>query len=97
MGQGLGTLFGLITAFALTFMVLTFGYHMPNDIIASTIEELTSRESRDQARDSVVVALATLAEGGFNGWIMIDAWEVPDPYDASLKGKRAIDRALSGM
>ena len=37
MGQGLGTLFGLITAFALTFMVLTFGYYMPNDLIASTI------------------------------------------------------------
>ena len=37
MGQGLGTLFGLITAFALTFIVLTFGFIMPNDLIASTI------------------------------------------------------------
>lgn len=43
----------------------------------------------------IPASLATLAEGGFNGWLMIDAWETPDPYDASLKGKRAIDRALS--
>jgi sugar phosphate isomerase/epimerase len=38
-------------------------------------------------------ALATLREGGFAGWIMIDAWETPDPYEANIKGKRAIDRA----
>lgn len=37
--------------------------------------------------------LATLREGGFEGWIMVDAWETPDPYLASLKGKQAIDRA----
>jgi len=24
---------------------------------------------------------------------MIDAWEVPDPYEANVKGKQAIDRA----
>ena len=38
-------------------------------------------------------ALATLREGGFAGWIMIDAWETPDPYVANRKGKEAIDRA----
>lgn len=38
-------------------------------------------------------ALATLRDGGFEGWIMIDAWETPDPYEASLKGKEAIERA----
>ncbi len=38
-------------------------------------------------------ALVTLREGGFEGWIMIDAWEHPDPYEASLQGKKAIDRA----
>ena len=37
MGQGIGTLLGLITAFALTFIVLMFGAFMPNDLIASTI------------------------------------------------------------
>ena len=36
-GQGLGTLFGLVAAFAITFIVLTFGVYMPNDLIASTI------------------------------------------------------------
>jgi hypothetical protein len=34
-------------------------------------------------------------EGGFRGWIMIDAWEVPDPYDACLKGKQAIEKFLA--
>ena len=42
----------------------------------------------------VDASLATLLEGGFQGWVMIDAWEIPDPYDASAKGKRAIEKAL---
>jgi hypothetical protein len=37
LGQGLGTLLGLVTAFAITFIVLTFGDLMPNDLIASTV------------------------------------------------------------
>jgi len=37
LGQGLGTLLGLVTAFAITFVVLMFGAFMPNDLIASTI------------------------------------------------------------
>lgn len=37
MGQGLGTLFGLIVAFALTFLVMTFGIYMPEDLISSNI------------------------------------------------------------
>jgi len=37
--------------------------------------------------------LATLRHGGFQGWIMIDAWEIPDVYDACLKGIEAIRRA----
>ncbi len=39
----------------------------------------------------VDASLQTLYKGGFQGWIMIDAWEIPDPYDACLKAKRAID------
>ena len=39
--------------------------------------------------------LATLLEGGYQGWVMIDAWQIPDPYDACVKGKQAIDRALA--
>jgi len=39
-------------------------------------------------------SLATLLKGGFNGWIMIDEWEIPDPYDACIKGKQAIDKVF---
>ncbi len=38
-------------------------------------------------------SLRMLREGGFRGWIMIDSWEVPDPYDACAKGKQALDAA----
>ena len=37
-------------------------------------------------------SLQLLREGGFRGWIMIDAWEIPDSYDACRKGKSMIDR-----
>jgi hypothetical protein len=37
LGQGLGTLFGLITAFAIAFLVMTFGPFMPEDLISSSI------------------------------------------------------------
>ncbi len=36
-------------------------------------------------------ALRMFKQGGFRGWIMVDEWEVPDPYDACLKCKRTID------
>jgi sugar phosphate isomerase/epimerase len=39
-------------------------------------------------------SLRTLLDGGFRGWVMIDAWKIPDPFDACLKGKQAIDRVL---
>jgi len=42
-------------------------------------------------------SLRTLYEGGFRGWVMIDAWEIPDVYDACVKGKRAIERFLSRL
>jgi len=42
----------------------------------------------------VDAALATLRDGGFRGWIMIDAWEIPDPYDAGVKGLKAIRKAM---
>lgn len=42
---------------------------------------------------NVPESLRVLRAGGFRGWIMIDAWEIPDPYDACVKGKRAIDQA----
>lgn len=36
-------------------------------------------------------SLQILKDGGFRGWIMVDEWEVPDPYDACVKCKRVID------
>ena len=38
-------------------------------------------------------SLRLLREGGFRGWIMVDAWEIPDPYDACVKAKRMLDAA----
>ena len=36
-------------------------------------------------------SLRILKDGGFRGWIMVDEWEVPDPYDACIKCKRLLD------
>ncbi len=41
-------------------------------------------------------SLKVLREGGFRGWAMIDAWQIPDPYDASRKGKAALERGMPG-
>lgn len=38
-------------------------------------------------------SLQTLWNGGYEGWIMIDAWMTPDPYDACRKGRLAIEAA----
>ncbi len=41
-------------------------------------------------------ALRLLREGGFRGWIMVDEWEVPDPYEACRKCLQVIDQVGSG-
>jgi sugar phosphate isomerase/epimerase len=41
-------------------------------------------------------SLRILKDGGFSGWLMVDAWEVPDPHDACVKCKRAFDAAWGG-
>jgi sugar phosphate isomerase/epimerase len=38
-------------------------------------------------------SLEILWKGGYEGWIMIDAWMTPDPYDACRKGRLAIETA----
>jgi sugar phosphate isomerase/epimerase len=38
----------------------------------------------------IPASLRTLKEGGFRGWLMVDAWEIPDPYDACVKAMRAL-------
>jgi inosose dehydratase len=40
-------------------------------------------------------SLRLLREGGFRGWIMVDAWEIPDPYDACLKARRMLEAAAA--
>jgi sugar phosphate isomerase/epimerase len=42
---------------------------------------------------NIPTSLRLLRQGGFRGWVMIDAWEIPDPYDACAKGMRAIQEA----
>jgi sugar phosphate isomerase/epimerase len=39
-------------------------------------------------------SFAVLRDGGFRGWAMVDAWQIPDPYDASRKGKAALERGM---
>jgi sugar phosphate isomerase/epimerase len=38
-------------------------------------------------------SLEILWQGGFEGWIMIDAWMTQDPYDACRKGRTLIETA----
>ncbi len=39
-------------------------------------------------------SLQILKDGGYRGWIMVDAWEVPDPYDACTKCKRLFEQVM---
>ncbi|MBM3334327.1 sugar phosphate isomerase/epimerase [Candidatus Sumerlaeota bacterium] len=39
--------------------------------------------------------MRALWEGGYRGWFMFDTWNTEDPYDASLKGKRAMESFLA--
>ena len=38
----------------------------------------------------VPTSFKTLDDGGFDGWIMIDPWQIPDPYAAGTQGIWAI-------
>lgn len=44
---------------------------------------------------NIPASLDVLQQGGYEGWIMIDAWMTDDPYLASSKGKEAIDAAIA--
>ncbi len=41
--------------------------------------------------------LKILWDGGYRGWVMIDAWQIPDVYDACRKGKKAIQDVLAAF
>jgi sugar phosphate isomerase/epimerase len=36
-------------------------------------------------------SLRVLRDEGYRGWIMVDGWEIPDPYDAAAKAKKTMD------
>ncbi len=89
MGQGLGTLLGLITAFVITFIVLTFGDIMPNDLVPGIVVTDFLGYSDLELRLAVVgtvlypspgflgsPSLGTLLGYGAEGWsvIMFLAW-----------------------
>jgi len=44
----------------------------------------------------IPISLKVLRDGGFEGWIMIDAWEIPDPYDACRMGLHHIEKVQQG-
>ncbi|MDH4212901.1 MAG: hypothetical protein OEV85_03175 [Candidatus Thorarchaeota archaeon] len=79
MGQGLGTIFGLITAFAITFVVMTFGNYMPADLISPTVVQEFLNYSDLEFRLAVVgtilypSALAGPGLGGVLGYGAIGA------------------------
>lgn len=56
-----------------------------------TSKHLPAGDGHANLRES----LRLLREGGFRGWAMVDAWEIPDPYDACAKGKRMFDEAAA--
>ncbi len=73
MGQGLGTLFGLITAFAITFLVMTFGIYMPEDLISSNIVTDFLSNSELELRLAVVgTILYPSALGGASLGVILD-------------------------
>ncbi len=45
----------------------------------------------------IAASMELLGRGGFEGWIMIDQWEIPDPYEASRKGLRAIEQGRTSL
>jgi hypothetical protein len=89
LGQGLGTLLGLITAFAIAFVVLTFGAIIPNDLISGIVVTDFLNHSDLELRLAVVgtvlfpspgflgtPSLGTLVGYGAEGWsvLMWLAW-----------------------
>lgn len=73
--------------------VQNIGYSHFTDCDGTILDGTSKHLPCGDGHIDVPAALATLKEGGFQGWIMIDEWKIPDPYDACVKGKRAIERA----
>jgi hypothetical protein len=67
LGQLLGTFTGLITAFAIAFVILTFGGVMPEDLISSTIVADFLSHTDLEMRLAVVGTVLYPATVGFEG------------------------------
>ncbi|MFW9966633.1 MAG: hypothetical protein ACFFEA_05710 [Candidatus Thorarchaeota archaeon] len=67
MGQLLGTFTGLITAFAIAFVILTFGGVMPEDLISSTIVADFLSHTDLEMRLAVVGTVLYPPTAGFTG------------------------------
>ncbi len=67
MGQLIGTFTGLITAFAIAFVILTFGGVMPEDLISSTIVADFLSHTDLEMRIAVVGTVLYPATVGFTG------------------------------
>jgi len=67
LGQLLGTFIGLITAFAIAFVVLTFGGVMPEDLISSTVVADFLSYTDLEMRLAVVGTVLYPATVGFSG------------------------------
>ena len=65
MGQIAGTIAGLITAFAIVFIILTFGLAIPNDIIRSSI--VTDFLSRTDLELKLTIVGTVLYPSSFGG------------------------------
>ena len=65
MGQGLGTIFGLITAFAIAFLVMTFGPFMPEDLITSSV--VTDYLAREDLELKLAIVGTILYPSAFGG------------------------------
>jgi sugar phosphate isomerase/epimerase len=58
-------------------------------IYQGTSKHLPAGDGHIDVRKSFEV----LWKGGYEGWVMIDAWMIQDPFDACRKGIRAIESA----
>jgi sugar phosphate isomerase/epimerase len=68
-----------------------------NDGTCSTFESRSSTHlALNQGTMDWKAMLNQLLDGGYTGWLDIDAWEHPDPFDAMKTGKQALDTFLAG-
>ena len=42
----------------------------------------------------IAATFKTLRDGGFTGWVMVDPWQIPNPYNACTKGLQAIKEGM---